>query len=63
MNKPRLKIVLGIPIEVPVRETPVQSARRRHGKQFSFEPGSAFKWTSGPTVLDAWLFNRKRGAK
>ena len=55
------KVIAGRPVEVhpqpikaPERETPLQAARRRHGKKFAFEPGAQFTWSSGPTVLDAW---------
>ncbi len=62
--KPRLKltIIAGRPVTVPVaiRETPLEAARRRFGdKPFGHEPGSKFKWTSGPTVLEAWLHKRR----
>lgn len=35
----------------------VAEARKRYGKPFGFEPGSRFKWDSGPTVLVRWLAN------
>ena len=59
MNKPHLRIVNGAPVVVPALSTKVQEARERHGKPFGTEPGTDFKWQSGPTILNEWLHGRK----
>ena len=42
----------------PLKETPLQAARRRYGKPFAFEAGVEFSWNSGATVLDKWKAKR-----
>lgn len=54
LTKPRLKIVEGRHVEVTDRETPVQAARRRHGKPFAHEDGSDYRPHEVP-VLTRWM--------
>ena len=57
--KPRLKLVEGAVVAISADTPNVAKARLRHGKPFAHEPGAAFKWNSGPTVLTNWLHQRR----
>lgn len=61
MQKPHLKLVGNEPVQVSVpKSAAVLKAQSRYGKPFLHERGSPLKWTSGPTVLEAWLDKRKQ---
>lgn len=59
--KPRLKleVIAGRPVSIKEAETPIEIAKRRHGKPFGYQQ-KGFVWTSDPTVLTKWLEERKR---
>lgn len=59
-TKTRLKVIAGRPVQInePIPETPMQRARRRHGKPFAHEPGSDYKARPAPYVLESWLRGR-----
>lgn len=62
--KPHLKIVGKETVQVPrPKSAAVIEAQRKYGRPFLDEAGSPLKWTSGPTVLEAWLDQRKRERK
>lgn len=62
--KPHLKIVGKEKVQVPKpKSAAVMAAQVKYGKPFLDEAGSPLKWTSGPTVLEAWLDQRKRERK
>jgi hypothetical protein len=57
--KPHLKLVGDSAIPAPRPMSPaVVEASKKYGKPFAYEKGADFKWTSGPTVLDAWKAKR-----
>ena len=60
-EKPRLKVIAGRPVVIdePVPETPIERARRRFGKKFSFEPGTEWKPREVP-LLTEWMQSRGR---
>jgi hypothetical protein len=59
MTGMRTRIRLHAVVHEPQPETPLERARKRYGKPFGFERGTAFRWTSGPTVLTQWLQQRR----
>ncbi len=64
MSKPHLKLVEGQPITVsPPKSPAVLAAQEKYGRPFLAESGSPLRWTSGPTVLTAWLHDRQAAKK
>lgn len=64
MKKPHLKLVDNEPVQVAApKSAAVLKAQEKHGKLFAHESGASFVWRSGPSVLDAWLDQRKRERK
>ena len=59
MTGARTRLRLHAVVSEPL--TPLEKARQKYGKAFGHEPGSTFKWSSGPTVLRDWLAKRVAG--
>jgi hypothetical protein len=57
----RTRIRLHAVVHEPQPETPLERARKRYGKPFGFERGTAFRWTSGPSVLTEWAAKYRAG--
>ena len=55
--KPHLKLTVlagrPITVEIPRRETPIEAARRRHGKAFAIDAGSTHRHEQGPAYWTA----------
>jgi hypothetical protein len=58
-EKPRFKIISGLPVSIPSIESKVDIARRRFGQKFSWEPGSTWTPHAVP-VLTEWLQNKEK---
>jgi hypothetical protein len=56
-RKPHIRLLPVAKTEAPGRESPVDAARRRHGKPFATEAGNTHKPRETP-LLTAWLANR-----
>ena len=54
MNKPRLKIVEGQPVQVGVAASAIDRARQRYGRPFAHEPGSNYR-PSEMLYLMRWM--------
>lgn len=56
----KLRVIGNRPVVIGGEEdNPVlKRARAKFGRPFGHEPGTDFKWQSGPTVLTRWLHDR-----